>query len=295
MKSHMNRVKGISRFFLCMRIAATVCLCFLVLPAQSGGITTKDQKAKEALDTAVKALGGADKIGEIKSLIIKGTQILILHEGLGSSPGVISSKPTPREFEIRILLPDSFIRIDNPTTTNSGFGVSGGMLIPPIQLSVVTTDGNPSPEKMPGLEESIVANRLNERIDEWSRFLIGTLMQSGPSPLTLSSASKPGVFSINKKDGVAGEIEFDSKTCYPSVIRYNAPRRTMVAESGNAFDGEMRFQDRFSVNGIMFPRTITTFEPENPTRELRIEEVQINPKLSLADFEIYAGKPLGKR
>jgi len=53
------------------------------------------------------------------------------------------------------------------------------------------------------------------------------------------------------------------------------------------FTGEFYFRDRFPVEGIMFPRIITTAAPAaSATSERRIEEVQINPKLSMKDFEV---------
>jgi len=70
MKRHPNRANIRVSFLL--RAAVVACLCTAFLTAQSGGITTKDPKAKETLDAALQAFGGADKIGDIKSLIIKG-------------------------------------------------------------------------------------------------------------------------------------------------------------------------------------------------------------------------------
>lgn len=50
----------------------------------------------------------------------------------------------------------------------------------------------------------------------------------------------------------------------------------------------MRFNDRFSVNGIMFPRTITITTGNSYRNTVRqITEVQINTKLGLENFEPY--------
>jgi len=71
MKEKSKRARVTKKFLFCLHMAA-VCFCTVFLMAQSGGIVTKDQNAKEAVDTALKALGGADKIDGIKSLVIKG-------------------------------------------------------------------------------------------------------------------------------------------------------------------------------------------------------------------------------
>ena len=106
MKIRFNRINAVNvtvwRSF-CLRVGAAMaaaCVCAALLTAQSGGITTKDAKAKEAVDAAIKAIGGAGKIGDIKSLVIKGTWSRLPNvraSGLG--------------MEIRILLPDSFVQI----------------------------------------------------------------------------------------------------------------------------------------------------------------------------------------
>ena len=271
MKEQLKRASG--GVWFCLRVAAALCLFTVFLIAQSGGITTKDQKAKETIDAAFKALGGADKVGGIKSLVLKGTEttapngeILIGGIPIGVSPA--------REFEIRILLPDSFIRIYRSPTTYSG--VSRGTLIPPMNFN----------------DESLINYSTNNRVDEWSRFLIGTLLMAGSTPIMLSSSSTSGVFTLTKKEGTLGEIEFDSKTGYPSAIRYKIENTLPTGAKlvgGLGFEEtshrEIRFEDRFSSNGIMFPNVITTTEPTTIT-ELRIEEVLINPTLSLKDFEL---------
>jgi hypothetical protein len=120
-------------------------------------------------------------------------------------------------------------------------------------------------------------NGLLTTTANWSRFLIGMFVKAGSAPTTFSSRSTPGVFNM---EGIAsGEIEFDLKTGYPSVIKYS---NIGIMDGGN---NEMRFGDRFSVNGIMFPRVIVETTGTSK-KERRIAEVQINPKLSLKDFEV---------
>ena len=75
------------------------------LSEQAGGVAAKGRKAKEALDAALEELGGADKIGGINSLVLKGIQTTLMN----------SNEISKYEFEIRILLPDSFVRGYNKT------------------------------------------------------------------------------------------------------------------------------------------------------------------------------------
>jgi len=68
------------------------------------------------------------------------------------------------------------------------------------------------------------ARAVNARLDQWSRLLTGMLLKAGPVPLTLSSGSTSGVFTLTKMDGDLGEVEFDSKTGYPLLVRTDVSR-----------------------------------------------------------------------
>jgi hypothetical protein len=109
-------------------------------------------------------------------------------------------------------------------------------------------------------------------------------------------------FSIAKETGALGEIEFDPMEKYPILISYKDAVRNIVQiktplpngkfnfwmgpGDEELVDSVMRFKDRVAVNGVMFPGTIVFESGRAGDRELKIEKVQINPKLTLADFEI---------
>ena len=271
MNEQLNKTKRTFRFSIYLSNIAAVCLCAVLLMAQSRGITTKDPASKEAMDVAIKALGGTDKIDGIKSLVIK---------------GVKSFNSLAGEFEIRMLLPDNFIIIDRSSISTNYSGVTRETAIPPMRI--MTVSGGkiveaPTTEEFAKLDEILINHNTNNRKDEWSYFLTGMLMKSGPMLFTLSSGVTSGKFSLTKNDSPAGEIEFDSKTGYPSIVRY---KEIILAPNGNKqeMDRTIRFRDHFSVNGIMFPRIISSTNPR--VGDLRIDEVQINPALNLKDFEI---------
>ena len=69
-----------------------------------------------------------------------------------------------------------------------------------------------------------------------------------------------------------------SKTRYSFDSR-NMPEPDIVV-------GDIQFKDRFPVDGIMFPRVIHWQIPGVRDMELWIQEVEINPNLSLKDFEV---------
>ena len=91
--------KHIVYYILCIGIVAVFGASFL--PAQSGEILPKDQKAIEAIAAAKKALGGEKNIDNIKSLILTGTEKQLQPAGNYSQ----------HRFELKIMLPDNFIWI----------------------------------------------------------------------------------------------------------------------------------------------------------------------------------------
>lgn len=315
MKESLN--EKTSLFSLCLRSVATLvamCACAVFLMAQSSGITAKDAKAKEVLDAAHKAIGGADKIGDIKSLIVKGKGTNAIFSSMNQGP-MRKTGSLPYDFEIRILFPDNFLQIDRFPERTAYSGISQGKPLAsaptPIIISGVTIPLPPVPQDEDAKAKA-ETTAVNRQMNTWSRFLIGMLLKAGPAPLTLSSGSMSDRFSFTIRDGATEEIEFDSKTGYPSVVRYETiglPQSTKPTTMSikdpvtgetktatfrtnsyptngtNTVVSEILFRDRFSVNGIMFPLIINTIAPTSDV-ELRIEDVQINPNLSLKDFEI---------
>jgi len=273
MKGKLNMAKGKGRswFYFCMCAMVAVFLCAVFMTAAADGITTKDKNAKEAVDKAIKALGGKEKIDGIKSLVIKATM-----RSTASQPGI---SETPTDFEIRVLFPDNIIQINRhpEKKTVLGFqGVSKGKAVRPLPKQV---DENST------RADEMRAASYPSLLQQSLRSVLGMIMKSGSTSVTISSGAKPGVFEMRINtgqkyyDNTPDEIEFDADG-YPSVIRHLG-----IANLGGELRPiEQRFSERFSVDGIMFPRVITNNGPISSV--VRIEEVQINPKLSLKDFEI---------
>jgi len=245
--------------------------------AQSGKITAKDQKATETIAAAIKALGGEKNINGINSLILIGTSKHLTNE-------------IEQEIELRILLPDSFLLISKRIDINSITyqGVSKG------ELRNASFDS---------AMRNVTVPRFNSD-DELKRFaclLLGALLKSDPvAPLTLSSvANTSDKFIFENARGVLGEIEFDPGEKYPMLIKFKdvlqlPPQMTQISATQRIFNpvptgpGEttMLFKDRSAVNGVMFPKVIVWESGNSSIRELRFDKIQINPKLTLADFEI---------
>ena len=293
MNEQLN-VSGTCRLllFICVIVITFNFTGLLISQSQSSRITTKDQKAEETINVAIKALGGVDIIDDIKSLVIIGSGTNALFES-GLANGFQKVGSLTYDFEIRILLPDNFIQINRFPGYTRYSGISGKTLIPPLYFPTLPPELEYI-ELVKGTPADITANETKERIVDWSRFLVGILAKAGSDPLTLSSSNTSG-FTLTNTNGTMSEIEFDSKNGYPTVVKYKIPGHETYTRDpisgvpilqSNMIDAEVRFWDRFSVNGVMFPRKITRTAPSMMDRVMLIEDVQINPKLSLKDFEV---------
>jgi hypothetical protein len=143
-----------------------------------------------------------------------------------------------------------------------------------------------------------------DEVDRFTYLMMGVLLKSDlVVPLTLTSTSGvPERFSMARITGEMGMIEFDSREKYPVLIRYKDVVAITKGEIGvtpgsgpvnisskpgtEVVDTVIRFNDRVAVDGVMFPKTIIFESTIWGETEVRFEKIQINPKLTLKDFEI---------
>jgi len=148
-------IKKYSRFFLCLFITVIVYFCAAFLPSQSGEITIKDEKSKEVMAAALKALGGSDKINDIKSLVLKGSET-----GIGGGL-----------FETLILLPDNFLHFRGPEVPvprrrlRDSWSISQGL---PLTGVFFTVDNKPSYKPITEEQKIAVKAQADESSDIWS-------------------------------------------------------------------------------------------------------------------------------
>ena len=285
----MLMLRGKTLFFLCLRSVVVVCVFAVFLSAQSNSIPVikDDKKALEAMIATLKTLGGGEKIDNINSLIIKGTGASTVTATNSALPDLKMGAST-FEFETRIMLPNECVTIVRYPDRVVYTGISQDKMLTSYWGQFSGTVG----------QNLVMIYTERERI-ECSNILVGMLMKSGPRPLSLASTKKTDIFDIivigggpawssnpRLRAGIISELEIDSKTGYPSVITYSE-----LADVGGGSTVYKFSTDRFSVDGIMFPRAINTTRiirigGGKNTSEWRIDEVKINPNLSLKDFEV---------
>ena len=272
-ESRWNALKYVRRVLLYIVIMA---VCVALLSAQSGKITAKDQKSADAITAAITALGGEKNINNIKSLILTGTTKYFSHSGVD-------------ETEIRILLPDNYLRIEKRIGRGS-------------TIYYKASNGESQRRGFDGTGNALHGSEANE-VNRFASLLMGLLLKGDPvAPVTISAASGlSDRFSIAAETEAIEEMEFDPAGKYPLLVSFKDAvtniggpvitktekgRIISLSTEHKIVDSVMRFTDRVVVDGVMFPGTIVFESGGKTVWELKIEKIQINPKLSLADFEL---------
>ena len=278
----------IIKYLLCsIAILLTLAINDIVLVAQEGSISTNDKKSMDIAAAARRSLGG-QKIDSINSIILTGNLKSGIFSTLESTGKTTRTGETLCEFEIKILFPDNFVQTTRCTSNDA---VSYYGIINEEVFSISTTlDGE---LKNHSIRDASLA------LDGWNRLSAGMIMKSFSTSLILSANSNDDF--IIERDGILlGTMVFDVKDNWPARIDYKAtvqspefsrnkdgamiPAGTKIVESPSY----VQFSDRVSVDGLMFPKTIRQVIPDRTDLTMTINDIKINSKLSIADFDIPA-------
>lgn len=216
-----------------------------------------DQAAADLIGRSRASVRTASAAESIRSLRLKG-RLRIPAEGAQPSDGAV---------EIRIQLPDRYVRIDSVGPVERWSGFDGGTL-----LTATREGGRVTP---PARSER--AALLAQEREQLTWFLLG-LAAIGDSSLNIRMADEsfPDTRSLDVTQGRAeARLVLDADSAVPLRIVYWAGRRGNTVTS---------FADRRSVGGFLLPHRITTTTPTHVLETLVLDEIAVNPALGDADF-----------
>jgi hypothetical protein len=226
----------------------------------------RDPKTRELFASArIAIFGGPGGVARLRALRFKGRSRFA---GTGSE--LLSAA-----VEIRVLLPDRYLRIDTGSFGRRQSGYAGGQTLDRIEdaTGLVT----PDPRS--------VAMRLRTDRAELARLLLGVAMYASEDvPMKLQTRDTPtempglpeplGIDATG--DTFTARIAFDGKSHLP--VR-------LVFWSGDRVALTTAFADRRSAGGMQVPYSmITTAGADRVVDELLFDEVAVNPPLTKADF-----------
>jgi hypothetical protein len=208
------------------------------------------------------ALGGEAALTSVASLVMKGTARVPAGD----------DGPPDRTLEIRIQLPDQYVRIETAKDWSRRSGFSGDTLLTQVTRSGVaqTPPANLSAALLRG--------------EKWrlARLLLGTASLATPE-VWLTIRQAPAAFQLGETGHV---LEAASRDDFLARIFYDAagiPAR--VEADVNRRRIATSFKDRRKAGGLMLPHTITTTLDGMPVEELALSEIIVNAPLTAADFE----------
>ncbi len=233
----------------------------------------RPQSASEAVASAREALGGTH-VDAVKALLLQGESRALNLANSQMSP--------PTLLEIRILMPDHYVRIERTESMERRSGFSGQTVLNAIKplKPDVNVSGSWGPEQIK-TERNTVA-----------RLLLGALVRSdmlqGLRPVSASGHT----IAFEAPDGFAATLELDAATripvrlTYRSFVRFPPPSGQPITgpPPGTDADVTVTFGERRAVAGVLLPHRITTTAKELALSELRFHKIVVNSGLTRDDF-----------
>jgi hypothetical protein len=255
-------------FALAWAIAAVWC-CDIFTAQETNfqdGVFLRDARAKDLFGSArVAIFGGPGGIARLRAMRFKGRSRFPAADGTMVSGTV----------EIRVLLPDRYLRIDSGSFGRRMAGYAGNKILDTIE----TPDGKAVPNS--GDPAAVLfTNRA-----ELARLMLGVAtyasqemplkLQTRETPVAMPGPSEPLGIDAVGESGFAARIVFDGKSHLPVKLVFWGPGRTVLTTS---------YADRRSTGGMKAPFTIVTTAGDRIMDELLFDEIAVNPSLSKTDF-----------
>lgn len=276
---------------VCVLVVASV----LGLPAGASAQDATRFADVEAQNLFVRSRAAVVSSGSVlllRSLVLKGDLRTFTDDG----------RLLEGRIDIRVLLPDHFIRIETFGESQRVSGFAGKVLLTEMR------DGN----RIELPPEKLTSQLLRLVHAHFTRFMLGavtyvtadqqlTFRSAGGAPsmvdpresaytatssTTPQSAagsavvtnSTPEPFAMDvMSETLAARFEVDSLTRVPVKLTFQGARKE---------PNTMKFEDRRAVAGFNLPYRITTSTRERALETIVFDEILVNPELSKADFRV---------
>jgi hypothetical protein len=262
---------GVCRSIVCIGLAVLLsALSSVSLTGQDSAIfdvvAMRDVKTRDLMTAArVAVFGGPGGVGLLRALRFKG------HSRFPAEDGSLISATV----EIRVLLPDNYLRIDTASFGRRLTGFTGNTTLSLIDGATGKTTQDP------GDARAILAGSRSEL----ARLMLGAAAYTSPAtPLALSTRDTPrempgpsdplGIDAIGD-NGFSARLVLDAKSRAPGRIVFWGADRTVLTTT---------FTDRRSSGGMKAPFRIVTTAGDRIVDELVFDDVAVNPKLTKTDF-----------
>jgi hypothetical protein len=215
---------------------------------------------------------------DLRSLILKG-RVRVPGEGAATTDGTV---------EIRILLPDRFLRVDTYGATERRSGVAGRTLLSTTPASRSASDATADASR-----RSAATSDPSRRNDakgesdvrraraELTRLMLGLAPWAATAEALVVKSTGEAAFADTaavdvNSPGFSARLVFDTTMHVPLRVVY-------FAEGGVSM--VVSFANRRVTGGLELPFRITTQTPDRVLETLMLDEIVVNPPLTAADFK----------
>ena len=228
-------------------------------------VAMRDVKTRDLMTAArIAVFGGPGGVALLRSMRFKGRTRFPADDG-----SLISGT-----VEIRILLPDNYLRIDTAGFGRRLTGFTGNTTLNLIEGATGKNTQDPNDAK-----SILAANRA-----ELARLMLGIAAYSSPTvplglytrdtPRDMPGPSDPLGIDVTG-DTFAARLILDPKSRTPGRVVFFGADRAVTTTA---------FADRKSTGGMKAPYSIIATAGERIVDEMLFDEVAVNPKLTKTDF-----------
>jgi hypothetical protein len=251
----------------CAIVAA--CACALLSAQESNfqdGVLLRDAKAKDLFAAArIAIFGGPGGIARLHSMRLRGRSRFPAADATMLSGTV----------ELRVLLPDRYLRIDTGSFGRRMTGYAGNKTLDLIETADGNTVANPGdPASIMHADRAALA-RLMLGVATYASQEMPLKLQTRETPVDMPGPSEPLGIDAVGENGFATRIVFDGKTHLPVRLVYWGPDRAVLTTV---------YADRRATGGMKAPFSIVTAAGDRIVDELLFDEIAVNPSLSKTDF-----------
>jgi hypothetical protein len=207
--------------------------------------TYMDGAARDLIERGRAAILRDAAVQNLRSLLFKGRVLRATERG-DTVDGTV---------EIKILLPDRYLRIDVIDSAERRSGFAGAR--------VLTPKGNLAREQA-----------------QFARFMLGALVYAPSQPRLRLQSTGESAFADTEAVDVSGpafsaRLVFDASTHVPLRLVFFGERQVSIVLS---------FANRRPVSGLDLPFRVTTQTPDRVLETLMFDEILVNPELPESEF-----------
>ena len=264
----------------------------------------QDANARNLMTRSRQAVGSGDALAQLHSLLLTGSSHIPSDQGLVAC-----------DVEIRILLPDHYLRIDTAPFGEKRAGFQGATVLsainekgrtifpperlkdqilqserlrmlqlligaatyvsPPNAVTFTSVAGDVSTLQAQATSEAAAQKAAAQRAWEAA----GRSGQPPPSPdgAQTFAANYPDPYNIDVslRDGIRFRLTLDRRTYLPARLAYS---------NANGDDVRITFEERRVTDGLNLPYRITTTSRGHVIDDLILDQIEVNSGLTKADF-----------